>query len=134
MARVIHFEIPAKNLKKQREFYSKVFTEWKMEKADMPEEYWLISTGEKDKPGIDGAFYDGISGFGLKGTVNTVDVADLDATLKRVVAAGGKTLTEKMPIPGVGVLAYCVDPEGTVFGVMQAERKPLDPAKAEWIP
>jgi hypothetical protein len=54
--------------------------------------------------------------------------------LKWVVAAGGKTLTEKMPIPGVGVLAYCVDPEGTVFGVLQAERKTLDPAKAEWIP
>lgn len=90
MARVIHFEIPAKDVKKQREFYSKAFPEWKMEKADMPEEYWLISTGDRGKPGIDGAFYDGISGFGLKGTVNTVDVADLDATLKRVIAAGGK--------------------------------------------
>jgi len=134
MARVIHFEIPAKNLKKQREFYSKALPEWKMQKADMPEEYWLISTGEREKPGIDGAFYDGISGFGLKGTVNTIDVEDLDATLKRVVAAGGKALTEKMPIPGVGTLEYCIDPEGTVFGIMEAVAMPADPAKAEWIP
>ena len=48
MARVVHFEIPAKNLKKQREFYSKAFKDWKMVRADMPEEYWLISTGDKD--------------------------------------------------------------------------------------
>lgn len=134
MARVIHFEIPTKNPKKQRDFYSKVFPEWKIEKADMPEEYWLISTGKREKPGIDGAFYDGISGFGLKGTVNTVDVDDLDATLKRVVAAGGKALTEKMPIPGIGTLAYCVDPEGTVFGLMEAVATPMDPNKAEWMP
>jgi predicted enzyme related to lactoylglutathione lyase len=121
MSRVIHFEIPAKDLKKQQEFYSKVFTDWKMEQWEGPEEYCLITTGEKEKPGINGAFYNGISGFGLKGTINTVDVKDLDAVLKKIVEGGGKVITEKMPIPGVGTMAYASDPEGNIFGVMQAD-------------
>jgi uncharacterized protein len=36
---------------------------------------------------------------------------------------GGKTVVPKMPIPGVGYLAYCSDTEGNIFGVMQADAK-----------
>jgi len=34
---------------------------------------------------------------------------------------GGKVAVAKMPIPGVGYLAYCTDTEGNVFGVMQPD-------------
>ena len=35
--------------------------------------------------------------------------------------AGGLCVVPKMPIPGVGWLAYFKDPEGHIFGVMQAD-------------
>jgi len=42
-----------------------------------------------------------------------------------ITTAGGQLAVPKMPIPGMGYLAYCTDPEGTMFGVMES-----DPAAA----
>jgi predicted enzyme related to lactoylglutathione lyase len=53
--------------------------------------------------------------------MNTIDVPSCDEYLRRIDAAGGKTIVPKMPIPGVGWLAYCTDPEGNGFGIMQAD-------------
>jgi hypothetical protein len=55
--------------------------------------------------------------------VNTVDVPSCDEFVGKVVAAGGKVAMPKMPVPGVGWLAYCADPEGNTFGVMQNDPK-----------
>jgi len=50
-----------------------------------------------------------------------MDVADLDLTIGVIEAAGGLCVVPKMPIPGVGWLAYFKDTEGHIFGVMQAD-------------
>ena len=34
---------------------------------------------------------------------------------------GGKVAVPRMPIPGMGWLAYCIDTEGHVFGMMQPD-------------
>jgi predicted enzyme related to lactoylglutathione lyase len=39
------------------------------------------------------------------------------------VRCGGQVVVPKMPIPGVGYLAYCQDTEGLLFGIHQ-----LDPS------
>ena len=44
-----------------------------------------------------------------------------DEYLRKVESAGGKTAVPKMAIPGMGWLAYCTDPEGNTFGIMQAD-------------
>ena len=49
----------------------------------------------------------------------TVDVADLDATLSKGQSIGATIALPKMPIPGVGWLAYIVDTEGNILGMMQ---------------
>jgi predicted enzyme related to lactoylglutathione lyase len=54
-------------------------------------------------------------------TTNTVDVKSVDDTVRLIEANGGKIVSPKHPIPGVGYLAYCQDTEGIVFGVMQAD-------------
>jgi uncharacterized protein len=38
-----------------------------------------------------------------------------------IKGAGGKLVTEKMTVPGVGWMAYCVDTEGNQFGIMQQD-------------
>lgn len=53
MSRVVHFEIPADDPERSIKFYETVFG-WTIEKWDGPIEYWLIITGDEDKPGIDG--------------------------------------------------------------------------------
>jgi len=48
-----------------------------------------------------------------------LDVPNVDDYVAKVEAAGGKVTLPKMAIPGVGYLAYCTDPEGNMFGMMQ---------------
>jgi uncharacterized protein len=118
MPRIIHFELPADNPDRAAEFYKNVFG-WQFQKWEGPQEYWLITTGPKDQPGINGGLmrrqYPGA------GTCNTVDVASVDGAVTTITKHGGKNVVPKMAIPGVGYLAYCSDPEGNVFGLMQAD-------------
>ena len=53
MSRPIHFEIHATDPQRCIDFYTKMFG-WTFTKWDSPMDYWLIKTGEKDTPGIDG--------------------------------------------------------------------------------
>jgi len=116
MPRVIHFEIDATKPERLVAFYEKIFG-WKMEKWEGPVEYWLITTGKDDQPGING----GLS----KRTepqptmVNTIDVPSVDEFVKKVEKNGGKIVVPKHAILGVGYIAYFKDPEGNMFGMMQ---------------
>ena len=118
MPRVIHFEIPADNLDRAVKFYSEVFG-WKFQKWAGPMEYWLITTGPDDQPGINGGLQRRSSP--ANSVVNTVDVASIDQSIATVESKGGKTMMPKTPIQGVGYVAYCQDPEGNLFGMMQAD-------------
>jgi uncharacterized protein len=115
--RPMHFEIPADQPERAREFYQKVFG-WQFQKWDGPMPYWLVQTGA-DGPGIDGGLHP--RAHPGQGTVNTIDVPSCDDYLRKVEAAGGRTAVPKMAIPGMGWLAYCTDPEGNTFGIMQAD-------------
>ena len=48
-----------------------------------------------------------------------VAVESIDATLKQVAAGGGKVVTPKTPIPGMGAFARVTDTEGNVLGLFQ---------------
>ena len=116
MGRVVHFEIPADDTKRAVNFYAKVFG-WKFEKWPGPMEYWLVSTGDAGAPGINGGLVP--NGSTVKSTTNTIEVDSVDAAATAVKSAGGKQLSPKNAIPGVGYFAYCEDTEGNMFGVMQ---------------
>ena len=117
MPRVIHFEIAADDPDCAVKFYQDAFG-WKIDKWDGPEDYWMITTGAKNEPGIDGAIVRRSLGPAAM-TVNTIDVPSLDAFTRKVTDAGGKVVMPKTTIPGVGYLAYCTDTEGNTFGMMQ---------------
>ena len=57
----------------------------------------------------------------FKTTVNTIDVTSVDESLGKILAAGGKIVMPKGPIPGIGYVAYVADTEGNVFGVFQSD-------------
>lgn len=118
MPRPVHFEIPAENPQRAIEFYSSIFG-WKFSKWDGPMDYWIIKTGEASEPGIDGGLMPRRDPN--QPCVNTVGVANLDESLARVVSRGGEIAVPKMPVPGVGWLAYCKDTEGHIFGMMQSD-------------
>ncbi len=125
MARVLHFEIHASDPERSIAFYRDLFS-WEFNRWEGPWEYWLIRTGAADQPGIDGALVKRrgsapAQGQPVNAFVCTVDVPDLDAALSRATALGGGTAVERMPVPGIGWLAYIVDPDKNLLGVMQSD-------------
>ena len=117
MPRVIHFDLPADDPERAIRFYETVFG-WQIRKWEGPMEYWLISTGPEDEPGIDGGL---ARRMAREGVSNTIGVPDLEEYVRRVVDAGGKVLMPKTAIPGVGWLATCAGAEGRKFGLMQVD-------------
>jgi hypothetical protein len=75
----------------------------------------LAETGEGDEPGINGGIMRSDEVF--SGTVNSVDVPDIDTYVEKVKQYGGEIVAEKHAIPGVGYNAYCKDVEGTLIGI-----------------
>jgi predicted enzyme related to lactoylglutathione lyase len=121
MPRIVHFEIPAKDPEKTAKFYERVFG-WKIMKWDGPMDYWLVTTGKDNEPGING----GITRKSAPVTVttNTIGVPSVDDYVKKIIKEGGKVIAPKMEVMGQGWLAYCQDVEGNVFGVMQSTMQP----------
>jgi predicted enzyme related to lactoylglutathione lyase len=126
MSRPVHFEIHASNPQALMDYYANLFG-WSFNKWPGGE-YWMISTGPDDQPGINGGL---VPRRGPPPEVNaatnafmiTVDVADLDASLAKAETsgAGAAVCVPKMAVPGVGWLAYVRDPDGNMFGMMQVD-------------
>ena len=125
MSRVVHFEIHAADPQRAIGFYTSLFG-WSFTSWGGPMEYWVIKTGEG--PGIDGGMVrrkggDPTDHGAVSAFVCTIDTQDIDAAFAKVITLGGKIALPKMPIPGIGWLFYAKDPEGNIFGVMQADAK-----------
>ena len=124
MSRVVHFEIHATEPLAAISFYSALFG-WKFNQwGGQP--YWLIETGPADQPGINGGLLPrrgaaAADGQPVNSFVCTVEVKSVDVALEEAVALGGKIALPKMPIPGVGWLAYLKDPDGNLLGTMQPD-------------
>jgi predicted enzyme related to lactoylglutathione lyase len=119
----VHFEVPYDDAARARTFYAEAFG-WNL--MEMPEmNYTMVSTGPVDEqssmpsePGfINGGMFQRTAE--LTRPVLTIDVSDIDASLKTVESLGGKQVGEKMPVGDMGFAAYFEDPEGNVIGLWQ---------------
>jgi predicted enzyme related to lactoylglutathione lyase len=123
MPRVVHFEIHADDPKRAVAFYEDVF-DWEIQGWGESQDYWLVMTGPDDEPGINGGILQrqaGTSGDAVTAYVCTVDVPSVDEYVARATEAGGSVAVPKMPVSGVGWLAYCKDTEGNIFGLMEED-------------
>jgi len=125
MPRPTHFEIQAADPARAIKFYESLFG-WTFTKWDGPMPYWLINTGPADEPGINGGLHPRMGPTPVEGQaviafVCTVAVDNVDACTAQVAKSGGNVCVPKMPIPGIGWLAYGNDTEGNIFGMMQMD-------------
>ena len=121
MPRVVHFEICADDPERAVNFYQSTFG-WEIRRWDGPLEYWVIITGDDDQPGINGGLVHRENAV-ASGPVNIVEVPSLNEALVRVRDNGGQVIQARGSIPGIGFLAYCRDPEGNEFGMMELDEK-----------
>ena len=114
------FAIHADNVSRAQRFYEGVFG-WKFEPWGPPD-FFLISTGTKNEPGIGGALqkrHDLVAGKPPLCYECTIDVENVDAVAKAVETYGGKVIMPKCEIPTVGHLIKFQDSEGNVAGAKQ---------------
>ena len=127
MPTIVHFDIPSDDIERSKKFYNDLFG-WKFEKWSgsdaMPEgmEYWLISTvDDKGNKALGG-------GMGKRqspqqqGITNFFDVKSVQEYSARVEQLGGKVISPKMPVPGMGYMATCTDTENNGFGIFEVDQ------------
>jgi predicted enzyme related to lactoylglutathione lyase len=118
MSRVIHFEVPADNPERALAFYATAFG-WTFNKFEGPMPYWPVMTGDREAPGIDGGLMPREQPG--QGPRIVVGVDSVDEAIEKIQAAGGKIVSPKAAIPGVGYAAYFTDTEGNSVGVFQGD-------------
>ena len=122
MRSVVHFEIPADDVARAKEFYSSIF-DWQLQ--DMPEmDYTIVQTtavDENQMPTAPGAINGGLMrrSQDTPSPVLTIDVESVDQALEQVEAAGGKVVRPRTEIPGMGAFAYFTDPDGNTLGLWE---------------
>ena len=128
---IVHFEIPANDVEKLKNFYSKLFG-WKIEKYPGPSTYYTLGTVPVDektmipmRPGVNGGLFpkkDSAMPDQAKPT-NYISVESVDEYSKKIEALGGKIVVPKMEITGIGWWALALDPEGNHFGILEYSQK-----------
>jgi uncharacterized protein len=108
---IVHFEIPADDTAKSREFWGSLFG-WQFESFPGPSEYHMTQIGEQTGGAITNMQP------GKRGTRAYFDVDDINAGAARVKELGGEA-DQSMPVPGMGWFATCKDPHGNEFGLWQ---------------
>lgn len=122
MDKVVHFEIPFDDKARAMKFYAESFG-WNL--TDMAEMNYVMAettaVNERRRPKEPGAINGGLFLRPKEAPhpVVYVGVASIDQTLKKVQSAGGKVVTPKTPIPGMGAYARVADSEGNVVGLFE---------------
>ena len=116
MPRPVHFEIHADDVQRAVKFYGDLFG-WKIENWGGPADYWLVTTGDDNEPGINGAIMKRPDPEAAG--VNYINVESIDQFTEKAERSGGSVVMPKMPIPGIGYAAVCKDTEGNPFGLFQ---------------
>lgn len=121
--KVVHFEIPADNVERAKVFYEKAFG-WQISKYPGMEYHGLGTTPVDQKtqmPTEPGAINGGMTKRQdpVKNTVITIDVSDIDSTLKTVEKLGGKIVQKKQAVADMGFTGYFKDTEGNIVGLWQ---------------
>jgi predicted enzyme related to lactoylglutathione lyase len=123
---VVHFEMPAQDIKRMAEFYTGVFGWQTHFLGEEMGNYVTVATTETDEnsivktPGaINGGFYPKNENMVNKCPSVVIAVDDVTEYIKKINEAGGEVLGEPVDIPGIGKYVSFKDSEGNVCSILQ---------------
>ena len=117
---IVHFEIPADDTAKGREFWGSLFG-WQFQPVPGPFEYDMTRVSEQTGGAITNMEP------GKRGIRVYFDVDDINSGAARVQELGGEANPPR-PVPGMGWFSTCTDTQGNEFGLWQND--PSAPAEA----
>lgn len=111
---VVIFQIQAKDVEKQKAFYSEMF-DWDIEQSE-GSPFLSIPAGKgPPENGIGGI----LSGAEKAAIMIYIQVANLGESLEKTAALGGKVTLPSTDIPNGPTIAAIEDPEGNPVGLVQ---------------
>lgn len=111
-----HVELNTTDMKKAKDFYSKLF-DWKLE--EMPgANYTMIKVGEGTGGGMMPNPVPGAPSFWL----SYVLVDDIDASTKKAKSLGGQVMKDVTEVSGYGRFSVIVDPTGAAFALWKPNK------------
>lgn len=126
MNAVIHFEMPAEDLKRMSAFYTRAFGWQNTQLGPEMGNYVVATTSESDQNGrpkmpgtINGGFYQKTDDILSQCPSVVIWVDDIKQHIKRVEEAGGKIHGQPVEIPGVGSYVSFLDTEGNRLSMLQ---------------
>ena len=128
MDKVQHFEIPADDLERAGEFYSKVFG-WKIQDSGMEGmDYHMLHTVEVDDkymPKEAGAINGGMfpRTEQKEGPMIVITVEDVEAAVDEVKENGGEIVMDPDKVGDMGIYARIKDTEGNMIGLWENLKK-----------
>jgi predicted enzyme related to lactoylglutathione lyase len=122
MDKIVHFEIPADDIGRGKDFYGSIFG-WEIEDVEGMD-YTIVRTvrvDDQQMPTEPGAINGGMMkrSADTPSPVITINVGSIDDALKRIEAAGGSVVHPRQEIPGMGAFAYFKDTEGNTMGLWE---------------
>ena len=116
-----HFEIPADDTAKARQFWGSLF-DWQFEAMPGPFEYHMTRISDQAGAAITNMEP------GKRGMRPYFAVEDIKASAARVTELGGAA-GGPMPVPAMGWFSACTDPHGNEFGLWQTDTSASMPAE-----
>jgi uncharacterized protein len=112
---VVHFEIGCRDKAKSGDYYSKLFG-WTVD-GSAPMSSDIDTGGAKGIPG----HFTSLGHEPEHFVTFYVDVEDVQASLDKAVALGGKKVVGPVPFPG-GTFAWFTDPDGNLIGLLKPKK------------
>jgi predicted enzyme related to lactoylglutathione lyase len=129
-----YFEIPVNELERAMAFYRAVFGH-ALERASVDGNEMAFFPYEEGAPGSSGALAQGSSYVpGKSGARIYFDVADIQDTLSRVLAAGGSVLYPETAVGAFGFVAELEDLDGNCIGLHAARPSRQGPGAGAVLP
>jgi uncharacterized protein len=119
MAKIVHFEVPAQDTGRAKEFWGTLFGV-EFQTYEGPVEYHMFQNDDQTGGGI----YP--QQAGEKGLITYFNVDDIDSARQQVQQLGGKA-EDKEPVPGMGWFARAEDTEGNSFSLWQSDENAPEP-------
>jgi predicted enzyme related to lactoylglutathione lyase len=113
MSKIVHFEVPASDTGRAKEFWGSLFGV-QFQTYEGPVEYHMFQNDDQTGGGV----YP--QQMGEKGLITYFSVDDIDAARAKVEQLGGSA-EAKEPVPGMGWYARAEDTEGNAFSLWQSD-------------
>jgi len=114
--KICYIEIPASSVTLSAKFYEAVFG-WTIRRRDDGQH--AFSDGEG---GVSGTWVVGRTPDPNPGMITYIMVDDIDATMTKIQASGGKLATPRTPLPRGDAWATFIDPADNLLGLYQQPR------------